>query len=131
MLKVESKIVTIHRSAEDIYALLSKFENFLPFLPQEQIHDLQIEEDHCSFTVEGQKMELVILEKIPFHTIKYGSGENSPFKFLFWTQLKEIEPFHTKIKLTIHLDVPLMVQPFIKGKLEKALNSMADRFSAM
>jgi len=131
MLKVESKIGTVRRSSTELFELLSNFENFIAYIPQDQVKDLWIEKDRCSFTVEGQKMEIVIIEKEPQNFIKFGSGEVSPFKFLFWIQMKEVGPYTTKIKLTMHIDIPLIAQPFVKGKLEKALNEMMERLSSM
>jgi len=131
MLKVESKIGTVRRSSTELFELLSNFENFIAYIPQDQVKDLWIEKDRCSFTVEGQKMEIVIIDKEPQNFIKFGSGEVSPFKFFFWIQMKEVDSYTTKIKLTMHLDIPLMAQPFVKGKLEKALNEMMERLSSM
>jgi len=131
MLKIESKIGTVRRSSIDLYELLSNFENFISYIPQDQIKDLKVEKDRCSFTVEGQKMEIIIIDKEPQNFIKFGSGELSPIKFFFWIQMKEVEPYLTKIKLTIHLDIPLFFQPFVKGKIEKALNEMMERISSM
>lgn len=131
MLKVESKIGTVHRRTEDLFVLLSNFENIVSYVPHDQVQDLVVEKERCTFTVQGQKMEIIIIEKELNNYIKFGSGETSPFKFFFWIQMKEAEAYVTKIKLTMHLDIPLLAQPFVKGKLEKALNEMMDKISGM
>ncbi len=131
MLKVESKVGIIHRSAEDIFNVFSNFNNFISYLPQEHFQDVQITDDSCSFTSNGQFIKVLILEKQPFKTIKYGSDENTAVPFFFWVQLIQIEPYVSKAKLTIHIDIPLMAQPFIKGKIQKALNTLIDKFSSL
>lgn len=131
MLKIESKIGTVRRRTEDLFVLLSNFENIVSFVPSDQVQDLVVEKERCTFTAQGQKMEIVIIDKELNNYIKFGSGETSPVKFFFWIQMKEVEASITKIKLTMHLDIPLLAQPFVKGKLEKALNEMMDKISAM
>ncbi|GAB4446285.1 MAG: hypothetical protein Fur0028_00630 [Bacteroidales bacterium] len=131
MLKIESKIGTVRRPVSDLYALLSNFENIVSFVPQDQVQDLMVEKERCTFTVQGQKMEIVIIDKELNNFIKFGSGEASPVTFFFWIQMKEADTYTTKIKLTMHLDIPMLAQPFVKGKLEKALNEMMDKISVM
>lgn len=131
MLKIESKIGTVRRQTGDLFVLLSNFENIASFIPKEQVQDLVVEKERCTFTVQGQKMEIVIIDKELNNYIKFGSGEISPAKFFFWIQMKDVGNYTTRIKLTLHLDVPLLAQPFIKGKLEKGLNEMMDRISSM
>jgi hypothetical protein len=131
MLKIESKIGTVRRSTDELFALLSNFENIVSFVPKDQVQDLVVEKERCTFTVQGQKMEIIIIDKEINNYIKFGSGEISPVKFFFWIQMKATEAYVTKIKLTMHLDIPLLAQPFIKGKLEKALNEMMDKISVM
>ncbi|HOU98210.1 MAG TPA: hypothetical protein PLP65_05120 [Bacteroidales bacterium] len=131
MLKIESKIGTVRRSTDELFALLSNFENIVSFVPKDQVQDLVVEKERCTFTVQGQKMEIIIIDKEINNYIKFGSGEISPVTFFFWIQMKATEAYVTKIKLTMHLDIPLLAQPFIKGKLEKALNEMMDKISVM
>lgn len=131
MLKIESKIGTVRRRTEELFVLLSNFENIVSLVPHGQVQDLVVEKERCEFTVQGQKMEILIVDKELNNFIKFGSGEQSPVKFFFWIQMKEAVDYTTKIKLTIHLDIPLLAQPFIKGKIEKAINEMMDKISAM
>lgn len=131
MLKIESKIGTVRRKTEELFVLLSNFENMVSLIPPGQVQDLVVEKERCEFNIQGQKMEIIIVDKELNNFIKYGSGEQSPVKFFFWIQMKETAEYTTKIKLTIHLDIPLLAQPFIKGKIEKALDEMIDKISEM
>lgn len=131
MLKVQSKVGTIRHPIDVLFSLLCNFENIVSYIPREQIQDLVVEKERCTFTVQGQKIEIVIIDKELNNYIKYGSGEASPIKFFFWIQMKEVEAYVTKIRLTMHLDIPLLAQPFVKGKIEKALNEMIDKISKM
>lgn len=131
MLKIESKIGTVRRRTEELFVLLSNFENIVSLVPPDQVQDLVVEKERCEFTVQGQKIEILILDKELNNYIKFGSGEHSPVKFFFWIQMKEVADYTSKIKFTIHLDIPLVVQPFIKGKIKKALDEMMDKISAM
>jgi carbon monoxide dehydrogenase subunit G len=131
MLKLESKIGIVNRNVSEIYTLLSNFENLRNYIPREGIENIEIENDKCIFSVQGQKIEICILNKEENNFIKFGSSKNSPFEFYFWIQVKPINENSSKIKLTLHIDIPLLLQPFVKGKLEKALDEIVDKLSGI
>ncbi len=131
MLKIESKIGTVNRNISELYSLLTNFELLASIVPKDEIQEFEVKEDRFSFVVQGQKTEIVIADKEENNFVKYANGEISPAKFFFWIQMKEKEPYVTKIKLTLHLDVPLLLQPFIKGKIEKGLNEIVDKLSLL
>ena len=119
MLKIESKIGTVRRSTDELFALLSNFENIVSFVPKDQVQDLVVEKERCTFTVQGQKMEIIIIDKEINNYIKFGSGEISPVTFFFWIQMKATEAYVTKIKLTMHLDIHCLHNPLSRANSKK------------
>ncbi len=131
MIKVESKVGTIHRDISDVYNLLSNFNLITKYLPSNAIQDLKVENNRCTFTINNQRLSIVILEKVENNYIKFGSDEDSAIKFFFWIQMKSARPYLTKIKLTMHIDAPWLLNFMIKKSLEKGLNNAVDILSKL
>ena len=132
MMTVESKVGKILRPAEEIYAILSDFRKIESLVPKDQVKNFIATDDSCSFEVEkAGTMEIKIVNREPFSLIKYTGGGSIPLQFFFWVQLKEAAPGDTRIKLTLKAEIPQMMQFMVKGKIEKALNDLIDKISAM
>lgn len=131
MLEVESKVGSVKRNVDEIYNLLTNFKLIESYIPKEQVEDFVVEEDKCSFTVQGQKVVICIIDKEENNFIKYGSDNDSKIKFFFWIQMKSVEIYSTKIKLTLHIDLPFFMHPFVKSKIENALNEVVDKISSL
>ncbi len=127
MEQYESKQVAIRRPAEQIYTVLSDFSNFTPIL-KDKVDNWQAEENHCSFSFKGFNAALRIVNKEPFKVIKI-TGDNTPVDFNFWIQMKELSPDDTRLRLVLHAEMNMMIKMMIGGKLQKALDEMADQIA--
>lgn len=131
-MQIESKVGKILRPAEEIYKIISDFREIEQLVPKEKVKDFTATEDVCSFTAEGAgNIELKIVNREPFSLIKYTGGGNIPLSFFLWIQLKEANPNDTRIKITLRADIPKVMESMFKNKIEKALNSLIDRISAI
>jgi hypothetical protein len=131
-MKIESKIGKLFRPSSDIFLLLSDFTKIASLIPPDQVKNFNATVNSCSFEVEKAGIiELKIIETEPNSLIKYSGGGSIPMSFYFWVQLKEISTFDTRIKLTLKADIPVMMQFLVKSKIEKALNDLIDKISAM
>ncbi len=128
MEKYKSKQVKIARPAEAIYALLSDFGNFTPIL-RDRVEEWTVDGDACSFRFKGFTVRLRMVEKVPFDHIKI-TGDDSPFEFFFWIQLKEVSPNDTRLMLTAHMKLNMMMKMMIGGKIEPGLDRMAEQIAA-
>lgn len=128
MEKYESKQQKIHRRAEDIYAVLSDFNNFTPILA-DKVEEWNAEENSCTFKVKGIKVRLLIVDKEPFSFIKLGGDELSPVEFNLWIQLKEVESYDTRLRLVLHANLNIMMRMMIGGKLQQGLDQMAEQIA--
>ena len=128
MEKYESKQVRINRSAETVYGLASNFNNFTSVL-EDKVEDWHATEDTCSFKVKGFNLSLQIAEKEEPTMIKVTGGDNSPLPFTFWMQLKEMAPDDTRMKLTLHAELPMMVKMMVGSKLREGIDQMAERIA--
>lgn len=123
-----SKQVRINKPDAVIYTLLSDFNNFTPIL-QDKVEDWSVDGDTCSFKVKGFTARLRMIEKTPNSCIKLTGDEGSPFEFFFWIQLKGMAPDDTRMKLTLHVQLNMMMKMMVGSKLGKAMDDIADKIA--
>jgi carbon monoxide dehydrogenase subunit G len=128
MEKYVSKQVQILRPDWLIYNLLSDFNNFTPML-EGKVDGWRVDGDTCSFMVKGFSLTLRMLEKTPYTTVKIGGEDGSPFEFVFWVQLVNAGENDTRMRLTLHANLNLMMKMMLGKKLEQAMNQIADQIA--
>lgn len=126
MEKYESKHQQILRSAEQIYAIISRFDNLTPVV-QDKVEEWQADENTCSFKVKGFTVKLQITEKEASRYVKIQSGEGGlPVDFTFWIQLQSAGPYDTRMRLVLHADLNMMMKMMIGSKLQGILDQIAE-----
>ena len=127
-LEIVSKIGKIQNQQERIFKFLSDFRNFDRLVPPET-ENWSSTEDTCRFKVKGQHIGLEIMDREPNKTIKIRSSDDSALPFLLWIQLLEKDAYDTRVRLTIHSEVNMMMKLAIKKQLKKALDQLVDQMS--
>lgn len=131
MTTIESKIVSIKRVDEDIYKVLSNFQNFTPFAETAKLENWQAGEDWCQFNIQGiENAGLKIIEKEPSKTIKFAGNDRVPFEFFIWIQLKTAAPYDTRMKITVKAKLNMMMKMMVKGKLQQGVDSIAEQIAS-
>ena len=123
--KYESHQVVIRKPETLIYTILSDFKNFSPAL-EGKVEDWKVEGDSCLFKVKGLTAGMRIVDRIPSNTIKIQGDETSPMPFTFWIQLKQVSVDDTRMKLTLHTKLNMMMKMMLGKKLQEGINKMAD-----
>lgn len=119
----------IHRSAEQIYTLLSKFSNFTPILA-DKVEQWTATDERCSFNVKGFTIGLKMDELTPFSSIKIvGDDGGAPFPFTFWVQLQEAAPYDTRLRIVLDVELNMMMKMMIGGKLQDAVDKIAEQLA--
>lgn len=127
MTKVESKIVVIKRTDDQIYSLLSSFKNLSPMAEAAKLEEWEAEDEWCKFNVKGMgRMELKMIEREPFKTIKIAGGEGIPFELLLWIQLKQVAPYDTRLKITLSAEMGAMMSLMLRSKLQEGVDLIAE-----
>jgi len=122
-MKVESHIGIIPENEEKIFAFLSNLNHIEPLVPKENLSSWEFQEDSCRLGITGiGEIGLRILEKEPCKLIKLGSGEDSPYAFTLWIQLKQVSEKETRVKLTLHATL----NPFLQVMAKKPLQNFVD-----
>ncbi len=124
MQEYTSKQIQILRPAEQIYQLISRFDNLTPVL-QGRVDDWQASEDRCSFKAKGFGVTLIMAERVEPKHVKI-TGEGVPMDFAFWVQLHKVSDTDTRLRLVLHTELNMMMKMLIGSKLQGALDQIAD-----
>lgn len=119
-----SKQVRLERPAEQIYALISRFDNLTPALA-DRVEEWQADEEHCSFKVKGFAVRLCMAERVAPKHVKI-TGDGVPMDFAFWIQLQPVAEYDTRLRLVLHAELNMMMRMLIGSKLQDALDRIAD-----
>lgn len=129
-----SEVKTIYASSEAIFNKLSDLSNLEKVkdrIPQDKIQDLQFDRDTCSFSISPVgKVEISIIEREEFKTIKFGSTQ-SPMAFNLWIQLVEVSNTDTRMRVTLKADIPFLLKPMVGSKLKDGINRIADALAML
>ncbi len=141
VVKKVSDIKKVAASAENIYDFLSDFERISSLfegaserIPEaemqkisEHLEDFSATKDGCTFTIKKfGKTGLNIIDREPCKTIKYQSDASSPVPVTLWVQLVSVSPYDTRMRLTLHTELNMMMKMMLKNKLDKGINQIAD-----
>ncbi|MFI3318675.1 MAG: polyketide cyclase [Rikenellaceae bacterium] len=127
MQKYESKQHQILLPAEQIYTLISSFENLTPALAG-KVEEWEATPERCSFKAKGFKVRLKMEERISPKHVKVVADEGSgiPMDFAFWIQLHSASPYDTRFRLVLHAELNTMMKMMIGGKIQSGLDQMAE-----
>ena len=121
-----SKQQQILRPAEQIYAVISRFDNLTPALA-DRVEEWQATEERCSFKAKGFTVKLRMEERIaPKHVKIVGDEGGVPMDFAFWIQLHKVSDTDTRLRVVLHIDLNMMMRMMIGSKLQGAVDQIAE-----
>ena len=121
-----SKQHQILRPAEQIYAMISRFDNLTPALA-DRVEEWQADEEHCSFKAKGFTVKLRMEERVaPKHVKIVGDEGGIPVDFAFWIQLHKVSDTDTRLRLVLHTELNMMMKMMIGSKLQGAIDQIAE-----
>ncbi|TDN96281.1 SRPBCC family protein [Sunxiuqinia elliptica] len=142
--KYTSDIHYIEQNQEVVFNFLSNFENLSQYVneslleqvtkqvPQIKVSDFESDADSCRFNISGLgEAEIRIVEREPHKTIKVTSSGKLPMEFTFWIQLLPVTPYQTKMKLTLHAEMGMMIKMMVGNKLERGVNQLAEMLTKL
>ncbi len=142
--KYVSNVKEINHNQQVVFDYLANFENLSSYLnsgliekitekvPQVKITDFESNRDACKFNITGLGVaEIKIVNREPFKTIKVESSGGLPLSFTFWIQLLPADGFQTKMRLTLHAEMSMMIKMMAGSKLEEGINQLADTLSRL
>ncbi|MGD9558624.1 MAG: hypothetical protein AB7V25_16480 [Mangrovibacterium sp.] len=142
--KYVSDIKLIEQNQKVVYDYLSNFDNLSHYVnegllskinekvPQMAITDFESDQDSCRFQVSGMgKAEIRIIDREPESTIKISSSGGLPIGVTLWIQLLEASPSQTRMRLTLHAEMNVMIKMMVNRKLEDGIDQLADALANM
>ena len=142
--KYTSSTKLINHNEQVVFNYLSNFNNLSGYLnsgliekvtekiPQIKITDFSSDQDSCKFNITGLGLaEIRIINREPFKTIKVESSGGLPLSFTFWIQLMPVDRFQTKMRLTLHAEMSMMIKMMAGDKLEEGIDKLADTLSGL
>lgn len=116
----------ILRPAEQIYTLISRFDNLTPAVA-DKVEEWQATEDTCSFKAKGFTVKLRMVERDPTRGVKIvGDDGGIPMDFAFWIQLHEVAATDTRMRLVLHIELNTMMKMMLGSKLQGAIDQIAE-----
>jgi len=142
--KYTSQVKQINHNEQVVYNYLSNFENLSGYLnsgliekiteqvPQIKITDFSSDRDSCKFNITGLGLaEIRVVNREPFKTIKVESSGGLPISLTFWIQLMAEDNFTTKMRLTLHAEMSLMIKMLAGNKLGEGIDRLADTLASL
>ena len=121
-----SKQHQILRPAEQIYAVISRFDNLTPALA-DRVEEWQATEDRCSFKAKGFTVKLRMEEReAPKHVKIVGDEGGVPVDFAFWIQLHKVSDTDTRMRLVLNVELNMMMKMMLGSKLQGAIDQIAE-----
>lgn len=142
--KYVSEVKVVDHNQQIVFNYLSNFENLSSYLnsgliekitekvPQIKITDFESDCDSCKFNITGLGLaEIKIVNRDPFKSIKVESSGGLPLSFTFWIQLLPADEYKTKMRLTLHAEMSMMIKMMAGSKLEEGVNQLAETLSKL
>lgn len=121
-----SKQQQILRPAEQIFAVISRFDNLTPAVA-DRVEEWQADEEHCSFKAKGFTVKLRMDERVePKHVKIVGDQGGVPVDFAFWIQLHKVSDTDTRLRLVLHVELNMMMKMMVGSKLQDAVDRIAE-----
>ena len=142
--KYTSNVKLINHNEQVVFNYLANFQHLSSYLnsgliekitekiPQIKITDFSSDQDSCRFNITGIGLaEIRIVNREPFKTIKVESSGGLPVSFTFWIQLMPVDNFQTKMRLTLHVEMSMIIKMMAGSKLEEGIDRLADTLSSL
>ena len=142
--KYTSGVKIVNHNEQVVFNYLANFQNLSSYLnsgliekitekiPQIKITDFSSDQDSCKFNITGMGLaEIRIVNREPFKSIKVESSGGLPVSFTFWIQLIAVDNFQTKMRLTLHVEMSMMIKMMAGSKLAEGIDRLADTLSLL
>lgn len=125
--KIESEIVEINNSAENIFNYLTDFKNFEKLMPP-QVTNWTSTSDECSFSIKGMAtIGMKIIEKTSFTKITINSNGKVPFAFQLFIFITPKGENNSSGQLIFESDLNPMLKMMVVKPLGNFFNMLAHK----
>ena len=130
-MNLESPKVTVEKSANQLFELLSDVKNFEKLMPENIAKFEVIGEDAFIFGLKGMpEIKLKMKEKTPFSKVILGAASDK-LPFTLECNLESISENETAVKLDFNGEFNPMIGMMIKGPIGKFLESLSENMNKL
>ncbi|MCF0174873.1 MAG: SRPBCC family protein [Bacteroidales bacterium] len=123
---IKSKKGIVGAPQANFYMTFTDPRNIVNMLPEDKRQGVEADFDTATFEVQGMKMGIRVSERVPYSRIVY-SENGAPFVFDLTLHFDATpDPFKTEFSIDVDAEIPMMLKPFVVGKVEEALNTIVD-----
>jgi hypothetical protein len=140
--KFVSEVKIINHNQEVVYNFLSDFNKLGSYfneytlaqisqqLPSIKINDVKYDYDSITFILSNNSEGgLKIIERESPRTIKMTGSGIIPFEMYIWIQLLPVTPYQSKIRVTLHAELNVMMKMIAGKKLKEGVDKIAEALS--
>ncbi|MBN1924303.1 MAG: hypothetical protein JW798_00580 [Prolixibacteraceae bacterium] len=142
--KYVSDVKTIAQNQEIVFNFLNNFNNLGKFfneytlaqisqqIPNAQISDFTSDEENCSFNISGYgEAGFKIIEREAPKMIKIAGTGKIPFEVFLWIQILPVTPYQSKMRLTLHAGLNMMMKMVVGKKMKEGINKLAEALAQL
>jgi len=123
--KIESKVTKNPCIDSQLYTFITDFRNIGLMMPPEMKDKATFTKDTITFQAgAGMQITMHIVEQIPNSLVKLGA--EGAKELTIWIQLKQVAPYDTRIRVTLHINLPMIAKMLSKKKLQTFVDGFAD-----
>jgi hypothetical protein len=126
MSRIETEIVAVNKSQEEVFNKLNDFNTFKHVMP-EQVTNWQSTSDTCSFKIAGMAtVGMRRTSSTPHDQIHIVSeGGKLPFDFILDTVIKSTSETTCTVQLIFEADINMFLKPMVEPPLRNFFNMVA------
>ena len=125
---ISSPKTLVKQNITKLFELTNNCRNFSHYINSDQVKDMNVTEESCSFTIENiTTVNLKILEKIPHSYIRFvaENDKNIPlFISLHFTPISETE---TDVEASLDIEIPIFLRPLVQKPLENFMKTISEK----
>lgn len=132
--KYESSVKSVNSPVDAIYNTLSDLNNIERVkdrIPADKVKDIKFDRDSCSLRVDPVgEVKFIICDREENKTVKF-TAENSPLPVFIWIQMLPVTETTSKIKVTCHLELNMLLRGMVGNKIKEGIERIADTLAAI
>jgi hypothetical protein len=130
-MNLESPKVSVQKSAQELFDLLTNVENFNQLMPENIAKFEVIGNDSFIFGLKGMpEIKLVLREKTAPTKVVLGS-DSDKFPFTLTSSINEVSESSSEVKLDFEGDFNPMMAMMIKGPIQKFIETLGENMSKL
>jgi carbon monoxide dehydrogenase subunit G len=137
--KFTSEVKNIQHSQEVVYSFLSDFNKLGAYfneytlaqisqqLPSNKITGIRCDTDSCTFLLSNNSEGgIKIIDREFPKTVKMTGAGQIPFELFIWIQILPVNANQSKIRVTLHAELNMMMKMMAGKKLKEGVDKIAD-----